>query len=101
MLLWQELGVDRTLYALVFGESVLNDAVAIVLYHTLLQFENQAVTASLVGKGFFFFVETFLGSLLIGSLVGVASALMLKHFRIMVRGGPRVVAPVPRSWSSS
>ncbi len=68
-----------------FGESVLNDAVAIVLYHTLLQFENQPVTFTLVGKGIFFFVETFLGSLIIGAAVGIASALLLKHFRIMVR----------------
>lgn len=39
---FQHLGVNRTLYSLVFGESVLNDAVAIVLYHTLLQFQVQS-----------------------------------------------------------
>ncbi len=63
----------------------MNDAVAIVLYHTLLQFENQAVTVGSVFKGLLFFVENFLGSVLIGVLVGVASSLLLKHFRIMVR----------------
>ena len=31
-------GADRDLYSLVFGESVLNDAVAIVLYQTLDSF---------------------------------------------------------------
>ena len=30
----QELGVDPDLYSYVFGESVLNDAVAIVLYRS-------------------------------------------------------------------
>ena len=33
---FQVLGVKRNLYALVFGESVINDAVAIVLYHVIL-----------------------------------------------------------------
>ncbi|CAI5492081.1 unnamed protein product [Closterium sp. Naga37s-1] len=44
---FQELGVDRTLYAQVFGESVLNDAVAIVLYRTMLSF----VTTKVDGRG--------------------------------------------------
>ena len=78
--------MDRTLYALVFGESVLNDAVAIVLYRTLLQFENTAVTGGLVAYGVFYFIEIFLGSVLIGVIVGMASAYLLKKFRIMVRG---------------
>ena len=77
--------MDRTLYALVFGESVLNDAVAIVLYRTLLQFENTAVTGGLVAYGVFYFIEIFLGSVLIGVIVGMASAYLLKKFRIMVR----------------
>ena len=33
-----ELNCDPLLYSLVFGESVLNDAVAIVLFHTFRKF---------------------------------------------------------------
>jgi hypothetical protein len=47
--------VDRTLYALVFGESVLNDAVSIVLYHALVLFQAQPVTGGLVLKNAMFF----------------------------------------------
>lgn len=35
---FQRLNADENLYALVFGESVLNDAVAITLYRTFLSF---------------------------------------------------------------
>lgn len=35
---FQRLNADQNLYALVFGESVLNDAVAITLYRTFLSF---------------------------------------------------------------
>lgn len=38
------LGVNANLYSNVFGESVLNDAVAIVLYGAVLQFEDVALT---------------------------------------------------------
>ena len=37
--IFHDLHVDVTLYALVFGESVMNDAVSIVLYSTIEQFE--------------------------------------------------------------
>lgn len=76
--------MDRTLYSLVFGESVLNDAVAIVLYHTLLQFEATPVTAGSIARGLWYFLENFVGSLLIGVAIGLLSALLFKHARIEV-----------------
>ncbi|GJP52706.1 hypothetical protein CLOM_g11797 [Closterium sp. NIES-68] len=76
---FQELGVDRTLYAQVFGESVLNDAVAIVLYRTLLSF----VTTKVDGRGIWFaisfFLANFIGSFSIGVILGLLSALVFKH----------------------
>lgn len=38
--IFNDLHVDVTLYALVFGESILNDAVAIVLAQTIDEFQN-------------------------------------------------------------
>ena len=81
----QQLRVDRTLYSLVFGESVLNDAVAIVMYHTVLQFEATPVTFLSVIRGVFFFLETFVGSLSIGVAIGLCSALLFKFVRFEVR----------------
>lgn len=103
---FQTLGVDRTLYALVFGESVLNDAVAIVLYHTMLTFQT-GVSAGGVGAAILFFLVNFLGtprselaprvawltlavspapgSLAIGVAVGVLSALLFRHTDMSTR----------------
>ncbi|KAK6944616.1 Cation/H+ exchanger, partial [Dillenia turbinata] len=59
----QELGTDMNLYALVFGESVLNDAMAISLYRTMSLVNNHASS----GQNFFMiivrFLETFVGSM--------------------------------------
>ena len=73
---FKSLGVQPDLFAMVFGESVLNDAVAIVLARTVLTFNHPgakeggaaAALATLV------FVAIFLGSTLIGGLAGAASA---------------------------
>ena len=64
---FDSLSVRPELYSLVFGESVFNDAVAIVLFHTLASFENTPATlvASAVGVGLF--VLTFICSTLIGA----------------------------------
>ncbi|KAF3794994.1 Sodium/hydrogen exchanger 6 [Nymphaea thermarum] len=61
--IFQELGIDVNLYALVFGESVLNDAMAISLYRTMSSVNGHATSS----KSIFFiilrFLETFVGSL--------------------------------------
>ncbi|VVA91315.1 unnamed protein product [Arabis nemorensis] len=60
--IFQELGSDVNLYALVFGESVLNDAMAISLYRTM-----SLVRSHSSGQNFFMvivrFLETFVGSM--------------------------------------
>jgi sodium/hydrogen exchanger-like protein 6/7 len=72
--------VDPKLYTVIFGESILNDAVAIVMFETAKQFHgtNDATIGGLFrGIGVFFVVFTV--SLLIGVSVGIATALLLKH----------------------
>ncbi|XP_035911138.1 sodium/hydrogen exchanger 6 isoform X2 [Anopheles stephensi] len=85
--IFSDMHVDVNLYALVFGESVLNDAVAIVLsgaiqnygehYSSNGEFEGHAFLRSL---GDFFSVFAF--SLLIGASMGCVTAMMTKFTRI-------------------
>jgi sodium/hydrogen exchanger 8 len=74
--IFQELGTDTNLYALVFGESVLNDAMAISLYRTMSLFRSHVSS----GQNFFMvivrFLETFVGSMSAGVGVGFTSALI-------------------------
>lgn len=71
------LNVNKTLHFLVFGESVLNDAVAIVLYRT---FSKQiGSSGSHWFTSLFDFFRIFIGSGVLGALSGAGSALILKH----------------------
>lgn len=73
------LNVNELLYSLVFGESVLNDAVSIVLYHSLSKFSgNEEFKSKDLLKGLLDFLLMTLGSVGIGILYGLFSAMMLK-----------------------
>ena len=72
---------DPLLYSLVFGESVLNDAVAIVLFHTFNKFVDQP---ELLGDGIVLtalssFVVTSLGSVFMGVGTGLACSYFCKN----------------------
>lgn len=69
MAVLQRLGANEDLFALVFGESCLNDAVGIVLYRTMSMFLHRRVTAGSVFIALFSFLGVFLGSVLIGELM--------------------------------
>nr|XP_036578206.1 sodium hydrogen exchanger [Colletotrichum truncatum]KAF6785407.1 sodium hydrogen exchanger [Colletotrichum truncatum] len=73
--------VDPKLYTIIFGESILNDAIAIVIFETAQKYKKG--DASKLGflsffEGIGIFLIIFFGSLLIGVLVGVLTALLLK-----------------------
>lgn len=78
--IFQELHVDPTLFYIVFGESVLNDAVGIVLFTTFAKFIGFTYTASSTLVALLDFVLIFVGSTLVGVLLGLLSALLFKHF---------------------
>jgi len=81
----QRLGANEDLYALVFGESCLNDAVGVVLYRTLTLFLHERVTVGSTFAGILSFLGVFLGSMLIGaSLTG----------RLMASSVPRNESPL-------
>ncbi|XP_062087987.1 sodium/hydrogen exchanger 6-like isoform X2 [Humulus lupulus] len=77
--IFQELGTDMNLYALVFGESVLNDAMAISLYRTMAMVKSNATSGENFLMVILRFLETFVGSLSAGVGVGFISALLFKY----------------------
>ena len=77
--IFQSMNVQPDLYALVFGESVLNDAVAIVLYRTMLTIRSSEFTMGVLLNAVAYFGVIFAGSFVIGVACGLASALLLKH----------------------
>lgn len=78
--IFQELHVDPTLFYIVFGESVLNDAVGIVLFETFEKFIGFTFTTSSMLLALVDFGLIFVGSTLVGVFFGVMSALLFKHF---------------------
>nr|XP_015220401.1 PREDICTED: sodium/hydrogen exchanger 8 [Lepisosteus oculatus] len=82
--IFNALNVDPVLNMLVFGESILNDAVSIVLTNTAEGFarsENANVTGwQTFLQALGYFLKMFFGSAALGTLTGLISALSLKHF---------------------
>lgn len=77
--IFQELGSDMNLYALVFGESVLNDAMAISLYRTISLIKSHVPSEQNFFMVIVKFLETFVGSMSSGVGVGFTAALLFKY----------------------
>jgi len=92
--IFSEVGVNPDLYYMVFGESLLNDGVAVVLYSMMSSFagiesmgESVTVMDCVLGVTSFFTIA--IGGLLIGMLTGLATALITKFTKEV-----RVVEPL-------
>ncbi|KAJ8949754.1 hypothetical protein NQ318_005077 [Aromia moschata] len=89
---FEEIQVNEILYIVVFGESLLNDAVTVVLYHlfeayTEMGFEN-IVYLDLV-SGFLNFFVVAIGGTVIGVIWGIATALVTRYTNEV-----RVIEPI-------
>lgn len=72
--------VDPQLYTVIFGESILNDAIAIVIFESAQHAEGNGQRIGVVSiiHGIWYFLKEFFGSLAIGSVVGILAAVLLK-----------------------
>jgi len=79
----KDLRADRTLYNLVFGESIFNDAVTISLYRAIIEIENSdsAETSYLASAGKFLVI--FSGSFLVGAGVALIVSYLLRKLSDM------------------
>ena len=78
--IFKEMDADVNLYAIVFGESIFNDAIGIVMYETVLKMGSGDKSVSeeiLLAMADFFII--FLGSIVIGALFALFISFLLKR----------------------
>ncbi|KAM7446140.1 sodium:proton antiporter [Porites harrisoni] len=84
--IFHDLHVDVDLYALVFGESVMNDAVAIVLFRSVETYLLDKTGSGFQADRFFesvgVFIGVFSGSFFLGFAMGLVTALVTKLTKI-------------------
>ena len=79
--IFKEMDADENLYSIVFGESIFNDAIGIVMFETVMAMGNNeersstAEVSTAVGR----FATIFLGSIVLGSMLGLIAAFILKR----------------------
>ena len=78
--IFKEMDVDATLYTLIFGESIFNDAIAIVMYKSVSDTHNKSPElGSQIWMTLGNFCIVFMGSVLIGAIAALLIAFILKR----------------------
>jgi sodium/hydrogen exchanger-like protein 6/7 len=80
--IFHQVGVDPSLYAIIFGESMLNDAVAIVLSGSISTLQKKTLTFGNAIMGVLDFFAVFTGSVLIGIAIALFTAMLLKQSKL-------------------
>ncbi|CAE8624749.1 unnamed protein product [Polarella glacialis] len=93
--IFEQLNVDPHVFNIVFGESVLNDVVSIVLFHTFANciHHTDGNIGSTMATAVMNFAFIFAGSSMVGFFLGCCSALLFKHVRLStqaVEHGPKL-----------
>ena len=71
---------DVNLYAIVFGESIFNDAIGIVMYETVLKMgDGEKSLADEVSAAAANFIGIFVGSLILGMVMALVISYLLKR----------------------
>jgi len=92
--IFTEVGVNPHLYFLVFGESLLNDGVAVVLYKMMtafagMEYQGDDINAGHILIGICSFLTIALGGLAIGIIVGLLVSLLTRLTK-----GVRIIEPL-------
>ncbi|XP_023325870.1 sodium/hydrogen exchanger 2 isoform X2 [Eurytemora carolleeae] len=78
---FEEIHVNEVLYIIVFGESLLNDAVTVVLYHMFeayVEIEEKNLVATDIAKGFASFIVVAGGGTIIGIIWGYVTGFVTR-----------------------
>ena len=86
--------VDPKLYTIIFGESILNDAIAIVLFETAKEYKSSGHKLGFLSlfEATWSFIFVFFGSLAIGLLIGMITSLLLKF--TYLRRNPKIESAI-------
>jgi NhaP-type Na+/H+ or K+/H+ antiporter len=77
---FKEMDADNDLYAVIFGESIFNDAVALVMYEIVMKVGGQNKSfGEYVSDGIEEFLLVFTGSLFLGAIFALLIAFVLKR----------------------
>ena len=84
--IFKELNADLTLYSIIFGEAIFNDAIAITMYKAVLKASSSSTDYGLqILLSFKEFIVIFVGSMLIGGVMALMVSFVIKRLNSRVR----------------